>query len=146
LWSHYSNNHEGISILYEFTEEYLNDGKIFVGISDVSYQKDTLTNWFISIANRLPMDFGDLLIELAKIYFTAKSPEWLYEKEVRIISRRPGLLKIEKSFIKQICFGLNTSSEDMELIREITKNYEHSVQFCKIRRSDNDFGIYAEEI
>jgi hypothetical protein len=105
-----------------------------------------LTNWFKEKARQFRRANDEFFIELAKIYFTSKSHAWSYEKETRIISQKPGSLKIEKSFIKQICFGLNTAIEDVELIKEITKHYNHEVQFCQIIRSEDDFGIDVKEI
>jgi hypothetical protein len=149
LWSHYSNNHKGISILYEFPEHFLNDGERFIGISEVSYGENSLTNWFennLDIKNNQRELEKDSFLEMIKIYFTFKSPEWWYEKEVRIIRPKHGILGIDKTYIKQICFGLNTSEDDIELIREIINNYDHKVDLCRIIRTDKDFGIDVGEL
>jgi hypothetical protein len=124
----------------------LDDGIKFIGISEVFYKNNLLTNWFVGIASSLPMQAEALSIELSKVIFTTKNPKWKYEKEARIISHNPGLLKIRETFIKQICFGLNTSDEDIELIREITNSYKEKVQLCRIIRSKTDFGIAVKKI
>ncbi len=146
LWSHYSNKHKGISILYQFPYEFLDDGDKFIGISEVFYKRNPLKDWFISIANQLPMQDDELGIELAKKILTAKSPKWRYEKEARIISRSQGVLSIEKSFIKQICFGLATSDEDISLIKEITSHYKQKVELYRAIRASSDFGIRFKKI
>jgi hypothetical protein len=146
LWSHYSNRHQGMAILYEFPEEYLDDGSRFIGISDVIYNLNPLKDFFVSISDQLPMHNNMLSIELAKRIFTAKSPCWRYEREVRIIKNNPGILRIEKSFIKQICFGLNTSDEDIERIKEIISHYIDKVQLCKVIRATSDFGMRFKKI
>lgn len=146
LWAHYSNKHKGMSILYDFPEAFLIDGNKFIGISKVSYKKNPLRDWFISIANQLPMQNDDLAVELVKNILTAKSPNWRYEKEARIIGWNPGVLKIEKTFIKQICFGLETPNEDISLIKEITSHYKEEVKLYKAIRASGDFGIRFKKI
>ena len=135
-----------MSILYEFPEEYLNDGKTFIGMSDVSYKQDSLTNWFADLAGKLPTDFDNFVIELAKQLLILKSPDWEYEEEVRIIRPQTGVLKIKKEYIKQICFGLHTPESDIELIREIVGPYNHKVELCQVVRTNQDFGIDTDEI
>jgi len=146
LWSHYANKHKGISILYEFPMDFLNDKDKFIGIPDVTYNNNSLQKCFINIVNQLPMNYSELAIELLKQILAAKSPSWKYEKEVRIIRSNPGLLKIEKNFIKQICFGLDTQDEDVALIKEITDNYKEKVQLCKAIRASSDFGVRFKKI
>jgi len=146
MWSHYANNHKGMTILYNFPEEYLNDGKTFIGTTNVTYDEDSLTNWFFNIAAKEEMSFEDFIFELAKIILTSKNPQWSYEKEVRIIRKSPGTFCIKKEFVKQICFGLHTSQEDVELIKEIVSYYDHEVDLCKVVRTENDFGIDLQEI
>lgn len=115
-------------------------------MSEVYYTKNRLKEWFIRIANQFPIKDDDLAIELAKIIFTSKSPNWKYEKEVRIIRQKPGLLKIEKDFIKEIYFGLATPNEDIALIQEITSHYKEKVQLFRAVRGSNDFGIGFKKI
>jgi hypothetical protein len=146
LWSHYANKHKGIAILYEFPKEILANGNKFLGTSGVSYKLNPLKDFYISISDQLPVHDIILSIELAKRIFTAKSPCWRYEREVRIIKNNPGILRIEKSFIKQICFGLNTSDEDIELIKEIISHYKDKVQLCKAIRAPSDFGMRFKKI
>lgn len=146
LWSHYANDHKGISILYEFPEEYLNDGDKFIGTSDVTYEEDTLTNYFVNLISKNELSFREYAIDIAKVLISSKSPEWSYEKEIRIIRQEPGPLIIDKSFIKQICFGLHTSDSDKELLKEIVNQYDHEVELCEAVRTENDFGIDIKEI
>jgi len=147
LWSHYANDHKGLCILYEFPEDFLTDdkNKIF-GAAGVSYEPESLTKWFTSIADSLPIDFEKFVFELAQTIVTAKSPCWSYEKEVRIIRSQCGPFKIPKSFIKQICFGLQTSEEDVELVQEVIRHYTNKVNFCRVIRGESDFGIDVVDI
>ena len=145
MWSHYANNHKGITILYDFPEIYLNDKNKFIGITEVSYEEDPLTNWFVHIASKSKMILKDYIFELARLLLTSKDPGWAYENEVRIIRPTPGNFEIKKEFIKQICFGLHTPKEDIKLIKEIVSYYSHNVTLCKVVRTENDFGIDIEE-
>ena len=145
MWSHYADEHKGMAILYEFPEVFLNEGK-FIGTVKVRYKENSLTNWFIKKANQLPMNSDDLGVELAKKYFASKSPDWGYEKEVRIIRPKQGPFIIKKDFIKQICFGLNTPDEDIDLIKAIVAHYKHKVDLCRMVRTDSDFGLDVKKI
>ena len=42
MWTHYSNNHKGMAILYRFPEDYLNDRNKFIGITNVTYEEKNL--------------------------------------------------------------------------------------------------------
>lgn len=146
MWSHYSNNHKGMTILYRFPEEYLNDEDYFLGNSEVKYENDPLTKWFINNAVKSEINSREYLFKLAIIILTSKNPKWYYEKEARIIRKESGIFSIKKEFIIQICFGLNTSQEDIELIREIVSHYNHKVTLCRVIRTESDFGIDIQEM
>lgn len=148
LWSHYANDHKGVCILYEFSASFFDDGKNnILGTSKVTYKENSLTNWFMSLSKEQPKrKFKDFVLELAQTLVTLKSPAWKYENEARIIRMEQGLLEIPVTYIKQICFGLNVSDEDIEVITKITSNYEHKVDLCKVVRDESDFGITVQEI
>ncbi len=146
MWSHYANDHKGITILYGFPEKYLDDGDKFIGITNITYEEDTLTNYFIDLASKSEKEFKEYVIDIAKVLISSKSPGWSYEEEARIITHTPGLLNINKEYIKQITFGLNTSDEDKKLIKEIINSYKHKVELCEIVRSESDYGIDIKEI
>ena len=150
MWSHYANDHKGVSILYDFPESFITDEcNKLLGVATVNYEPDSLMNWFKCIANQIPdeLNFEDFVIKLAQRIVTVKSPAWKDENEVRILRTEIGTLKIPRSFIKQICFGLRTPKQDIELVSKITEGFKHKVQLCKIEKSvDSDFSIYANEI
>jgi len=146
MWSHYANNHKGMTILYDFPMQYLDDGKTFIGTVDAIYEENALTNWFIKIAEQTNMTFHDFLDGLSLLVLRSKDPMWSYEKEVRIVRPEPGNFKIDKKYIKQICFGLHTSQDDISLVTEIVKHYDHDVDLCRVIREESDFGINIEDI
>jgi len=78
---------------------------------------------------------------------TAKAQPWDYEKEVRIIRRTEGLQAIEKSYLKQICFGLATPDQDISLVRKLIDQSDYNVTICKIDRTkESYFGLKVLEI
>lgn len=146
MWTHYANNHRGVCIKYEFPKNFVDQEDEIMGCSNVSYEPEALTTWFKS-SEILPMDFNseDFIMELAKKVLTVKSPSWGYESEIRIIRLKSGTFKIPKSYIKGVCFGLNTSSIDIELIGKIVNNFYSNVNFFKIKRGNSDFGVDIDE-
>lgn len=146
LWSHYADQHRGASIYYEIPPNFIHpDNGRIIGIAHVTYDKNPLTQWFIDNGDKLTHHGkpDESFIDLYKTILTIKDDCWSYEEEVRIIKENKGLLKIDSSYVKQICFGLHTSYDDEKTIRNIiNKHQEYShVKFSRISRSNDDFGI-----
>lgn len=146
LWSHYADNHRGACLLYEIPEEFiLNTNNNIVGTAPVTYDDNPLTNLIMGFANDTrdvtKIILKEFLDSIIKLNFTSKSPPWSYENEIRIIRDDHGRLEISKSFLKQVCFGLHATDNDIELIKEIVLGYENTVHLCRIIRVENDFGI-----
>ena len=146
LWSHYADNHKGVCILYDIPMEFLDDEENILSVSKVTYDQDSLTAWFKTIAPKLPVSHKYLITELLKVVITVKSPPWRYEGEVRIIRPTSGSFKIDKSFVKQICFGLQSTDKVIQKVRSAIDNYETKIDLYRAIRGDNDFGIEYEEI
>ena len=146
LWAHYANDHKGACIMYEFPESFLNDEDNILGTSRVIYDPNSLTEWFVQLGLKLPITDKELITSLLIRVLTAKSPPWVYEREVRIIRPEHGLFKIVQQYITQICFGLHASKEDIEKVREAIKEYTHDVKLYKAIRGKDDFGIDYIEI
>lgn len=165
LWAHYADNHKGLCILYEIPFSFLDDPKNIIGISPVTYKENSLSEWFnssecqdsitkwlqcINRRLRAPHQIGDdgLLDveEILKKVLTVKSPPWEYESEVRIISRRWGSFAVPKSFVKQICFGLQSTEEDINKVRAALDGYDPKLPLYKAVRDGSDFGIAYDEI
>jgi len=146
LWSHYADDHKGVCVLYEMPTEFLDDEENILGVSRVTYEQDSLTNWFKALASKLPVSDYSFITELLKRVLTAKSPPWHYECEVRIMRPTAGPFEIDKSFIKQICFGLQATDDDIEKVKAIVNNYKSKVNLYKAIRGNKDFGIEYKEI
>lgn len=151
MWSHYSNNHKGICLTYRFSETWYgqNSGNI-VGTSEVEYGHNSLTDWFLdeSELGYLKSATNPTRIDnVLKKLLTIKSKCWEYEAEARIIKRTPGPFEIDRSCLKQICFGLNTPESDIQSIQAICKQqHGYDTTFCKIEKSQDDFGLKVVEL
>jgi len=146
LWAHYANQHKGLCLTYNFPESFLNNPEAILAVAPVEYEDNSMTKWFVDNTPTEETDFKEFTLEIIKKVLTIKSPAWSYEKEVRIIRMQNGPFEIEKRQLTQICFGLDTTDSDIDLIKKVVDNAGYSVEFCKIERSQSDFGIEAQEI
>ena len=146
LWSHYAGRHTGLFLAYEFSEEFLNNPDEILGAAPVEYEDNSLTNWFVEKTPTEETDFKEFTLEIVKKVLTIKSPSWSYEKEFRIIREEEGPFEIEKGQLKHICFGLHTPESDISLIRQLVDSAGYIVEYYKMVRSKDDFGIEAQEI
>ncbi|OGS83654.1 MAG: hypothetical protein A2061_08700 [Gallionellales bacterium GWA2_59_43] len=144
LWSHYADDHKGVCLLYRFTENLLNTPKEIIGVTEVQYEDDVLTNWLIN--SQIQPSENKFFIELAKVFFTAKNSAWKYEKEVRIIRPTHGGWSIPHGCLEQICFGLRTPLSDIELVSKLAGEYSGCTNFCKVVHADTDFGLSVVEL
>jgi len=148
LWSHYADEHRGLCLMYEIPDEFINDPKNkIIGVSAVEYGHNPLTDWFIRNApEKNNIDLLEFAVELIKKVFSIKSRAWEYEKEVRIIREKEGVFSLPKGFLKQVCFGMNTPEPDISSIRKLIDDTGYSVNYCRIKRTKDDFGIGVVEI
>jgi len=146
-WTHYADEHKGVRLLYRIPQSFINDRtgglgdpKELIGLLKVTYEDDALTNWLAN-TRTAALDF---IRALQLRYYTAKSPAWKYEREVRIIRREPGYLKIPFGYLEQVCFGLNTPEEDIELVEKLARKHCGCKNFYKMMRDEkSDFGMKA---
>lgn len=149
LWSHYADEHRGICLMYEFTENFLlEEVNEIVGVSKIEYGENPLSDWLIkSIPDRIEDDFYDhFTTELLKRVLIVKAYGWRYENECRIIRQNAGPFLIPKECLKQVCFGMHTAEADMQLVRKIVDRAGYTVDYCQICKRKSDFGIKAVEI
>ncbi len=144
LWSHYAEEHRGVSLLYKIPQSAIGDTKTgIVGWSGVEYTEDALTNWLVSTPVKPDADY---FVSIIKHMLTIKGPEWAYEGESRILRNSAGQLEIDRSYLTQICFGLRTPDSDQDLIRKIVDSNYAAMDFCQIEVGDSDFGLEARDI
>ena len=70
-----------------------------------------------------------------------KAKQWAYEKEARYISFNPGLVQFERDWLRQVCFGLNTSQTCRATVIKAVKRFGY--QKCRFEEVFNaDGGLY----
>jgi hypothetical protein len=113
----------------------------------VQYEKNPLikffTKWAKSREILTPHEFID---KLAKKYLSIKDKCWSYENEYRLIRVSSGKFQLDKSFLKYVCYGLNTPQKDRETISGLLKNSGYEVELLEMERTDSDFGITEKKI
>lgn len=153
VWSHYADEHKGVSMLYKFPPSFIQDPQNkFLGTTQVNYINNALIDW---LRNESPTDvlstdinsFNDFIRGLVPTFFSSKAPQWHYEKEARLIRAEHGSLNIPHEFLIQVCFGLRTSKADIDLIKKVARDYCGCNKFFKfVRDKNNDFGVRTEEV
>lgn len=139
MWSHYTQEHTGICVGYNFL--YLPN---YVGKDTVKYKNTNLDE----------KDLFDNLIE----YWTLKSEDWEYEKEVRLLhygdkQKIPYTFDVSEAIdkniialqIESIIFGLKFQNEDIlkPIILEIEKKQKKEIKLFRANK-DNQKLIIEE--
>lgn len=141
MWSHYSSNHKGYCIEYEFDnlkelnlsrvdmEHYLNHFDDFVKIN---YSKKTpeksLGNEHQSFIN----------------FLSQKSDSWKYEEEYRLILAYFGKYYINPNIMKSITFGINSSQKIKNIF--ICKLQHKDILFYEMERIGNTYNLQRREL
>ncbi|MBW5377752.1 DUF2971 domain-containing protein [Brachyspira pilosicoli] len=149
MWSHYSDKHKGICIEYNITSIFSRTNFILKKINyNKIFRNDDIKNYLLSNNNI----FGNISNnENKKIYniidtFIVKSKEWEYEDEYRILfydekNENPNGRSIDLP-IKSICFGIQTSKEDKELVYNIV----NSINEKRIDYNNDIIKLYQAEL
>lgn len=141
MWSYYANQHKGVCLVYEFPMSFLDDQERILGVDTVKYVPNPITEWLEKSSGLYTENHYKFITDLLKLVLTSKGPSWEYEKEVRIIRPEPGEFHIPKEFIKEICFGLCTSSEDIKKVTTALGSRLSNITLHKMERSSDDFGL-----
>ncbi|MEI0558328.1 DUF2971 domain-containing protein [Brachyspira intermedia] len=127
MWSHYADKHQGICIEYDINK-ILNENNDKILIKKISYNKIMIS--YDTFINQQKKSINSVLIDNKTIdnitdLFTIKSKEWEYEDEYRILfydekneNSNGTLINLP---IKSICFGVQTSKEDKELVYNLVQ-------------------------
>lgn len=150
MWSHYAKNHTGLCLTYEIPSKFiLNNSPPLLGWSEVGYGNEKIKEFFLTLnPNNDADEFESFIEPLVIAIISTKSEAWSYEQEFRIVKSEPGKFDIDRNWLKQICFGLETTDEHIGLIKKIISNHGYSdILFAKMTRSNSyDFGFEAQAI
>jgi len=147
MWSHYADAHRGICLTYRFSDQFFYDNSDqILGIAKVEYNTNPLSDWFVETLGKFN-NFNEFGIALLQKALTVKSSPWKDEKEVRILRKGDGPFAIEKQHLTQVCFGLETSESDIDLVRNLLDQGRYEVHLVRIvRGADADFGLKTVEV
>ncbi|QTM09799.1 DUF2971 domain-containing protein [Brachyspira hyodysenteriae] len=120
MWSHYADKHKGICIEYDISQLQNNNNNFI--LKKIDYNSSML---LFDLKNEILLD-NDKSVKSIIDLFTVKSKEWEYEDEYRILfydekNENPNGTLINLP-IKSICFGVQTSKEDKELVYNLVKS------------------------
>ena len=87
------------------------------------------------------MDMTEFAEKLAIRYLRTKSPAWEYEREARMIRTESGPFKFQDVLLTEICFGLQTSKSDFDLVAKLAENYWGCVNRNQMERSETEFRL-----
>lgn len=146
LWSHYAADHSGVALRYDFPMEFLNDEDNIVGVSEVSYAPNAISDWLGANAHLYRDDHKAFITGLLKKFLMSKAPAWRYEQEARIVRPITGLFGLPRETLTHVVFGLQTSQDDQHLVRSLVSKHYGKVRFGRAVRTSDDFGIDTIEI
>ena len=132
MWAHYSKNHTGICLVYEFVQNEIENNEYFIDILNYTDKLQQPT-------------FNDIDTTIKEGFFT-KYKIWDYENEIRILY----LLKENENTdgmaiplnklglqLKEIIFGLKCTEKDKKTLCEIIKNKpELNVDFFEMKEQN----------
>lgn len=146
MWAHYADSHKGLCVQYDIPADFFDKkSDIIAGIAPVEYGDNLLRGWLkgdgCDLLSSLSgdKDFVPFGVELLKKRYCIKDTNWKYEKEIRIIKKIAGSLKIPRKFLVSVYFGLRTPQSDIELIESLLVN--DSIDFFKMTQDESDYGI-----
>jgi hypothetical protein len=129
----------------EFPESFFIDkANRIVGVSEVKYDNGFLTNWIETTP--FIEDTDNFVLELTKVYLTLKSKPWEYEQEVRILCFSAGPMRLPRSSLKQVCFGLQTPKADIDLVINLASRFSEIGVFHQMEQGSNDFDIQMKPL
>ncbi|HCD1807439.1 TPA: DUF2971 domain-containing protein [Escherichia coli] len=163
LWSHYGNSHKGICL--GFDESLMPDEDVFMS-GDIKYKTaPAYQEIFEELIDELgtfvqpwnpdssfPDEKGDefytkQLHVLMEGNLLTKSSKWEYEEEYHLIRNKHGMFSFSPQALKEVIFGVRTSEDNKETIRNILCFPEY--QHVEIKNAVNlpgsfDFDIKTE--
>lgn len=121
FWAHYAANHTGVCLTFDIPYDFVISN--MVGLAPVDCTINSLFDALRKVDLSKKPDFDKDLVPVITAYLATKAPEWKYEREARFISFAPGLQAFDRTWLKQICFGLRTSDADRARVRQLAANY-----------------------
>ena len=150
MWSHYADEQRGMCFTYAIPRSFIDENIVnIMGITNVDYD-NSLSDWFLNEVPKLvdlQASFEYFAKTLLKKALTVKAKEWSYEEEVRFLRRSSGVQTINKKYLVEVCFGLATPDQNIEVVSKLLSNHGYNVTLRRVVRSkSSDFGYGPIEI
>ena len=143
MWSHYSNKHQGLCIVFdkEILEGQFCCGKVHYSQNYPTFKK------FIKILNR------SVLTGLFELFLLNKSKHWKYEKEHRLIEvprsendlPKKRIINYPATALTGIIWGCQTNEKDKKKVRESLKSKKHEIIYYQASKSKNAYSLKIEK-
>lgn len=132
MWSHYTDQHKGVRLKYNLDLTHFQAADSgYTMCTEVFYDEENKFLEFLLESDKSGYEFYS---EFCARYLTVKHPAWKYEQEFRFVRPNSGVFKIDPACLEEVCFGLNTSIEDIKLITDYAskhcgcKNFKRKVR------------------
>lgn len=131
MWSHYADNHKGICIELERSENNaLGDHE--------KTDKVKYTQRYPSLSSNILLDNEKFNSSLKRVLYT-KSKQWEYEKEWRTVKPQGGKTYSLPGDVKSITFGARSSQMDIEIVKKLIVGTD--IKLFQAELKQNEFGI-----
>ncbi|HLN30054.1 MAG TPA: DUF2971 domain-containing protein [Gemmataceae bacterium] len=151
MWSHYADSHRGLVIGFDSDGPIFQPGALAVhGLRDVEYSKK---RWI------LPPDGLESIsqseIERAHLrFFFAKSDDWAYEEELRLVTRVSGasitipvtngwpicLFDFPKEMVREVILGYRMSEAQKQRVADVVRDYPTATLY-QASLDPDEFGL-----
>lgn len=132
MWSHYADEHKGVVIGLELSQ----DPAFFLMPEVITY-----------VDRYEPLNYMADPYNSVSHALSYKSTHWEYEQEVRVYKVPSRAYQISPAAIKDISFGLKTSNEDVLLIKEACENKKLThVKFYKAEKVHGAFRMEFRQV
>ncbi|MBS1174370.1 MAG: hypothetical protein H6R05_501 [Burkholderiaceae bacterium] len=149
MWSHYADEHRGVCLEYIIPKQFIIDNLIspnaennLVLCNKVEYQNSGIVNAILEAPQEL-RSFTQILLSK---YLLTKNISWQYENEGRLILKLSGSIKLPKTSLHRVYFGLRSNESDITLITKLAKNYSGCNSFYKLTKDNRDYQVNFQEI
>lgn len=132
MWSHYSNFHKGICLMYDTSK----DKNAFKRIRPIDYKEKFEQREF------KPLNNGN---EFEHVLYT-KSDVWRNEYELRVVKEEQGEFKVNRNCLRTIIFGMQTCEEYKDKIFELTRNKYPELYYYTCEPLSDRFGLRFTQI
>lgn len=119
IWAHYAGQHCGFAIEYDLDvifDKKQNRNIKLSNVIEVKYQNEPVQLFDSDVIEYLHGDSGKIVRKLCQNFIGIKSRAWEYEKEIRLVSSKIGLIEIPKKSVRTITFGLRCSDQNVEKV------------------------------